>query len=79
MVLGITKASLETDSFLSSASFQETNRMLTDAVIKGKYDYLKGLKENVIVGKLIPAGTGLALHQDVADDIELDDDFTLLD
>ena len=79
MVLGITKASLETDSFLSSASFQETNRMLTDAVIKGKYDYLKGLKENVIVGKLIPAGTGLAIHQDVADDIELDDDLTLLD
>ena len=79
MILGITKASLETDSFLSSASFQETNRMLTDAVIKGKYDYLKGLKENVIVGKLIPAGTGLSIHQDFADDIELDDDFTLLD
>ena len=79
MVLGITKASLETDSFLSSASFQETNRMLTDAVIKGKYDYLKGLKENVIVGKLIPAGTGLVIHQDIADDIELDDDLTLLD
>ncbi len=79
MILGITKASLETDSFLSSASFQETNRMLTDAVIKGKYDYLKGLKENVIVGKLIPAGTGLAIHQDIADDIELDDDFTLID
>ena len=79
MVLGITKASLETDSFLSSASFQETNRMLTDAVIKGKYDYLKGLKENVIVGKLIPAGTGLAIHQDIAEDIELDDDLTLLD
>ena len=79
MVLGITKASLETDSFLSSASFQETNRMLTDAVIKGKYDYLKGLKENVIVGKLIPAGTGLASHQDIADDIEFDDDLTLLD
>ncbi len=79
MILGITKASLETESFLSSASFQETNRMLTDAVIKGKYDYLKGLKENVIVGKLIPAGTGLAIHQDIADDIELDDDLTLLD
>ena len=79
MILGITKASLETDSFLSSASFQETNRMLTDAVIKGKYDYLKGLKENVIVGKLIPAGTGLAIHQDIADDIEIDDDLTLLD
>ena len=79
MILGITKASLETDSFLSSASFQETNRMLTDAVIKGKYDYLKGLKENVIVGKLIPAGTGLAIHQDIAEDIEIDDDLTLLD
>ena len=79
MILGITKASLETDSFLSSASFQETNRMLTDAVIKGKYDYLKGLKENVIVGKLIPAGTGFVYHQDLADDIELDEDFTLLD
>ena len=79
MILGITKASLETDSFLSSASFQETNRMLTDAVIKGKYDYLKGLKENVIVGKLIPAGTGLSVHQDIADDIEFDDEFTLLD
>ena len=79
MILGITKASLETDSFLSSASFQETNRMLTDAVIKGKYDYLKGLKENVIVGKLIPAGTGLSVHQDIADDIEFDEEFTLLD
>ena len=53
--------------------------MLTDAVIKGKYDYLKGLKENVIVGKLIPAGTGLAIHQDIADDIEIDEDLTLLD
>jgi DNA-directed RNA polymerase subunit beta' len=73
MILGITKASLETDSFLSSASFQETNRMLTDAVIKGKYDYLKGLKENVILGKLIPAGTGLVAHQDEEDEIEIDD------
>jgi DNA-directed RNA polymerase subunit beta' len=73
MILGITKASLETDSFLSSASFQETNRMLTDAVIKGKYDYLKGLKENVILGKLIPAGTGLVAHQVDDEEIEIDD------
>ena len=59
VLLGITKASLETDSFLSAASFQETTRVLTDAAIKGKVDELKGLKENVIIGKLIPAGTGL--------------------
>src|SRR5699024_1552089 len=56
---GITKASLETDSFLSAASFQETTRVLTDAAIKGKTDELLGLKENVIIGKLIPAGTGM--------------------
>ena len=59
VLLGITKASLETDSFLSAASFQETTRILTDAAIKGKVDKLEGLKENVIIGKLIPAGTGL--------------------
>ena len=59
IVLGITKASLETESFLSAASFQETTRVLTDAATKGKIDYLHGLKENVIIGKLIPAGTGL--------------------
>ena len=59
LLLGITKASLETDSFLSAASFQETTRILTDASIKGKVDTLKGLKENVIIGNLIPAGTGL--------------------
>lgn len=58
IILGITKSSLETDSFLSAASFQETTRVLTDAAIKGKVDELKGLKENVILGKLIPAGTG---------------------
>jgi DNA-directed RNA polymerase subunit beta' len=58
VLLGITKASLETDSFLSAASFQETTRILTDAAIKGKMDELIGLKENVILGKLIPAGTG---------------------
>jgi len=65
MLLGITKASLATDSFLSAASFQETTRVLTDAAIKGKVDPLLGLKENVIIGKLIPAGTGLARYRDV--------------
>ena len=59
LVLGITKAALETTSFLSAASFQETTRVLTDAAIRGKTDILHGLKENVITGKLIPAGTGL--------------------
>ena len=58
MLLGITKASLQTNSFISAASFQETTRVLTDAAIKGKVDKLHGLKENVIVGRLIPAGTG---------------------
>jgi len=60
--LGITKASLATDSFVSAASFQETTRVLTEAAVNGKEDYLRGLKENVIVGRLIPAGTGLAYH-----------------
>jgi DNA-directed RNA polymerase subunit beta' len=59
VILGITKASLATESFLSAASFQETTRVLTDAAIKGKVDTLIGLKENVIIGKLIPAGTGM--------------------
>ena len=63
VLLGITKASLETDSFLSAASFQETTRILTDAAIHGKVDYLNGLKENVIIGKLIPAGTGARRYQ----------------
>jgi len=58
VLLGITKASLNTDSFISAASFQETTRVLTDAAIKGKVDPLNGLKENVIVGRLVPAGTG---------------------
>ena len=62
MLLGITKASLSTDSFISAASFQETTRVLTEAAIMGKRDELRGLKENVIVGRLIPAGTGLAYH-----------------
>ena len=59
VLLGITKASLQTKSFISAASFQETTRVLTDASIKGKTDSLEGLKENVIVGRLVPAGTGL--------------------
>jgi DNA-directed RNA polymerase subunit beta' len=63
MLLGITKASLSTDSFISAASFQETTRVLTEAAIMGKRDELRGLKENVIVGRLIPAGTGLAFHR----------------
>jgi DNA-directed RNA polymerase subunit beta' len=63
LLLGITKASLSTDSFISAASFQETTRVLTEAAIMGKHDGLRGLKENVIVGRLIPAGTGLAYHK----------------
>ena len=65
ILLGITKASLETDSFLSAASFQETTRVLTDAAVKGKIDYLNGLKENVILGKLIPAGTGAKQYNNI--------------
>jgi DNA-directed RNA polymerase subunit beta' len=73
--LGITKASLSTDSFISAASFQETTRVLTEAAIMGKRDELRGLKENVIVGRLIPAGTGMAYHKarkvkDAMDDAE---------
>jgi DNA-directed RNA polymerase subunit beta' len=75
LLLGITKASLSTDSFISAASFQETTRVLTEAAIMGKRDDLRGLKENVIVGRLIPAGTGLAYHKaravkDAMDDAE---------
>ena len=69
ILLGITKASLETDSFLSAASFQETTRILTDASIKGKVDTLQGLKENVIIGKLIPAGTGIKAYKNVEYDL----------
>ena len=64
VLLGITKASLATESFLSAASFQETTKVLTEAAIKGKTDELIGLKENVIIGKLIPAGTGMQVYQD---------------
>jgi len=63
ILLGITKASLQTNSFISAASFQETTRVLTDAAIRGKVDTLKGLKENVIVGRLVPAGTGYAKNR----------------
>ena len=65
VILGITKASLETESFLSAASFQETTRVLTDAAIKGKRDELLGLKENVILGKLVPAGTGMQRYRQI--------------
>ncbi|MEQ6376610.1 DNA-directed RNA polymerase subunit beta' [Bacillaceae bacterium S4-13-58] len=82
IMLGITKASLETDSFLSAASFQETTRVLTDAAIKGKRDELLGLKENVIIGKLVPAGTGMSRYRKItpvkeeepADFIETDEE-----
>ncbi len=75
VLLGITKASLETDSFLSAASFQETTRMLTDAATKGKKDRLKGLKENVIVGKLVPAGTGMKRYKNIGLDYGVNEVF----
>jgi len=65
LLLGITKASLSTDSFISAASFQETTRVLTEAAISGRIDYLRGLKENVIMGRLIPAGTGMKYYRNV--------------
>ncbi len=84
IILGITKASLATNSFLSAASFQETTKVLTDAAINGKVDPLIGLKENVIIGKLIPAGTGMKRYQNVEldtaaayDEIEESDDEVL--
>jgi len=63
ILLGITKASLSTQSFISAASFQETTRVLTEAALAGKIDYLRGIKENVIMGRLIPAGSGLPLYK----------------
>ena len=74
VLLGITKAALATDSFLSAASFQETTRVLTDAAIRGKIDPLVGLKENVIIGKLIPAGTGVPKYRDISIETENDDE-----
>ena len=73
-----TKASLATDSFLSAASFQETTRVLTEAAIKGKVDPLMGLKENVIIGKLVPAGTGLQCYSDV-EVVPVEEDLTSTD
>ena len=73
-LLGITKAALATDSFLSAASFQETTRVLTDAAIKGKVDPLLGLKENVIIGKLIPAGTGMTRYRSIKLNTEKNED-----
>jgi DNA-directed RNA polymerase subunit beta' len=70
-LLGITKASLSTESFISAASFQETTKVLTDAAIHGKIDMLKGLKENVIMGRLIPAGTGVPRYNKA--EIEIDE------
>ena len=81
ILLGITKAALATNSFLSAASFQETTKVLTEAAIKGKVDPLIGLKENVIIGKLIPAGTGMKRYRDVhlSSDIGLEDELELDD
>ena len=81
IILGITKASLATDSFLSAASFQETTKVLTEAAIKGKVDNLMGLKENVIIGKLIPAGTGMKHYRDIrlSTDFKTDDDIVDFD
>ena len=76
LLMGITKASLATDSFLSAASFQETTKVLTEAAIKGKVDHLEGLKENVIIGKLIPAGTGLTAYKEFAEELVPDEKFT---
>jgi len=72
VLLGITKASLNTDSFISAASFQETTRVLTEAALSGKVDYLRGLKENVIMGRLIPAGTGLPMYKKLGIDVKDD-------
>jgi len=87
VLLGITKASLATNSFLSAASFQETTKVLTEAAIKGKIDPLIGMKENVIIGKLIPAGTGMKCYRDIKldsdlneeEEISFDDDDFLMD
>ena len=87
MLLGITKASLATESFISAASFQETTRVLTEASVRGLRDDLRGLKENVIVGRLIPAGTGFAHHadrrrtreQDLADQLQQLEDAKVAD
>jgi DNA-directed RNA polymerase subunit beta' len=76
MLMGITKASLATDSFLSAASFQETTKVLTEAAIKGKVDHLVGLKENVIIGKLLPAGTGMTVYRDFQEGVSPESEVT---
>ena len=78
VMLGITKASLATNSFLSAASFQETTKVLTEAAIKGKVDPLIGLKENVIIGKLIPAGTGMKRYRNIKLDSDINQDDELM-
>ena len=78
IMLGITKASLATSSFLSAASFQETTRVLTEAAINGKVDPLVGLKENVIIGKLIPAGTGMKRYRNIKLDSDINEDDELM-
>ena len=79
-LLGITKASIASESFLSAASFQETTRVLTDASLKGKVDHLRGLKENIIIGKLIPAGTGMKIYKETGIDYEgIDDDIARIE
>ena len=77
IILGITKASLAPTSFMSAASFQETTKVLTEAAIKGKVDPLIGMKENVIIGKLIPAGTGMKIYRNIKLDSDVNDDDTL--
>jgi DNA-directed RNA polymerase subunit beta' len=82
LLLGITKASLSTESFISAASFQETTKVLTEASIGGRVDYLRGLKENVIMGRLIPAGTGLLKYKHLQAKAEVSagaDDLSVLD
>ena len=74
LLLGITKASLSTESFISASSFQETTKVLTEASINGRVDYLRGLKENVIMGRLIPAGTGLGAYKRLTVDVMLEDE-----
>ena len=74
LLLGITKASLSTESFISASSFQETTKVLTEASINGRVDYLRGLKENVIMGRLIPAGTGLGAYKRLTVDVATEDD-----
>jgi len=79
LLLGVTKASLSTESFISAASFQETTQVLTQAAISGKPDYLRGLKENVILGRLIPAGTGFSLYRQVGIRVEGEEEKEILE